>query len=121
MFTLLAMTSGLITELDRIKQVFSTFKSMPEDERTQLLAVETAKAVSEDPHRLICECFWKPFALLYDQMVKRSEITRIEDIGRDKALMYWTEACVTNPDGAKWKKIMIMRALYMFDLISEKV
>lgn len=115
------MTNGLITELDRIKQVFSTFKTMPEDERTQLLAIETAKAIKEDPHGLICSSFWKPFSLLYEQMVKRSEITRVEDTGRDKALLYWTEVCLSNPDAKQGKKIMIMRALYMNDLISEKV
>lgn len=109
---------NLLTNLDAIKQRFAGFHLLPEYERTQLLALETAKVIAEKPHEKICQDFWMPFELLYEQMSKRSEITRIERIGRDKALMYWTEACVTNPTAPKWKRIMIMRALYVLDLIT---
>lgn len=89
-------------------------------ESCQSLAIGTARLIKGDPYKKICSSFWCALALLYEEMVSRKEITRLQDIGRDKAMLYWTQACVTNPKAAKIKRIWVMRALYMYDLISEK-
>ena len=89
-------------------------------ENCQRLAIRTAQLIKDNPYEKICSSFWCALALLYEEMVNRKEITRLQDIGRDKAMLYWTQACVSNPKASKLKRIWIMRALYMYDLIAEK-
>lgn len=60
---------------------------------------------------------WAPLQLLYVEMAKRKEINTLKEIGKDKALIYWTEACLLRPEGTKHLKVWITQALYTYDLI----
>lgn len=83
------------------------------------LAMGTINVIKgENAHKLICKSMWMALALLYEEMVKRKEINSLQEIGRDKALLYWTEACVSRPEASKIKRIWITQALYLFDLIT---
>lgn len=79
------------------------------------LAVGMAKATTRE--RISTGATWLPFQLLYVDMAKRKEINTLSEIGKDKALLYWTQACVANQGATKCKKIWVAQALYMFDLI----
>lgn len=82
------------------------------------LAIGITKMITDRKHIAYS---WAPLQLLYVEMTKRKEINSLKEIG-DKALKYWTEACLLRPDGAKHLKVWITQALYTYDLIikSEK-
>lgn len=85
------------------------------------LAMGVVNAIKgEQAHKLICKSMWMALALLYSEMVKREEINSLKEIGKDKALLYWTEACVARPEASKIKRIWIAQALYLYDLIAVK-
>lgn len=109
---------SIATPLDILKQKFELFQTKTEYERVQLLGVESAKLISEGKSTL--EVLYMPLALLYQQMSKREEITTLSFIGKDKALKYWTRACLMNPAAPKYVRIWITQAIYIYDLITEK-
>ena len=109
----------IITPLDSLKAKFILFELTPEDERVQILGVQAARLIAEGKASI--ENLFMPLALLYQQMGKRGEITTLSFIGRDKALAYWTRACLIQPGSAKYVRIWITQALYIYDLITEKL
>lgn len=90
----------------------------PQEEYDEAVRLAVGMAKATTPER-ICDCSI-PFVLLYQEMVKRKEILSIQEIGRDKALLYWTQACLQAPQASKVKRLWIAEALYMFQLITQK-
>ena len=91
----------------------------PEENYTKVAELATGMARVTTREK-VSQSTWLPFQLLYVEMAKRKEINTLSEIGKDKALLYWTEACVANPEASKWKKIWVAQSLYMFDLIINK-
>jgi hypothetical protein len=89
------------------------------EESTIELAVSHARIASEqeDPVKFICEVAWCMLGLLHDLMVKEKQITGLSELGSDTKLKFWTLACIGRPDGSKFKRISICKALYIYSLI----
>lgn len=56
-----------------------------------------------------------PFALLYEQMIYRKEITPLSGLGRDIKLKYWNET-----KGNRFERILQAQSLYVYDLMMEQ-
>jgi hypothetical protein len=92
---------------------------MTPEENVQYLATRSAKIITEGKGTV--NNLYIPLALLYQQMAAAREITAIRDVGRDKLLMWWTQACMADMDAPKFKKIWRLQAFYMYWLITEVV
>lgn len=83
--------------------------------------LEKAKDVIADlkitDRQRIIELMWCPLQLIYVELVKSKDITRLADLEPTKKLAYWKEVCLKNPESSKWKKIWICQALYVYDSI----
>ncbi|MFD2921996.1 hypothetical protein ACFS6H_19910 [Terrimonas rubra] len=63
-------------------------------------------------------CYWLPLSLTYDNLVRSKEITPISELPPETKKHYWGQ--VKGLDVPRYTKIMIVQALYLFDLINEK-
>lgn len=86
---------------------------LSEYETVVSLAVDMAKVTTRE--RILTTEVWKPFTLLYVEMVKRKEITPLVELPEEKKRELWD---LTH--GERWKRIMVCQAVYIFDLITEK-
>jgi hypothetical protein len=83
------------------------------------LAIRAARYVSQHGReKLTSGALWIPLQLLYVEMLAKKQVTAFSEIGRDKMLLYWTQACLSG-EKPKWVKIGKAQALYLFDLIIE--
>ena len=75
-----------------------------------------AARIHRDGGQLLCI----PLSLLYVSMAERKEITTLTDLGQTQKLKYWTLACLKEPGASRAKKIWLMQAYYMIELIGKK-
>lgn len=63
-------------------------------------------------------CYWIPLSLTYDSLRRSKEVISISDLPAEEKKKYWVQ--VKGLDVPRYTKIMIVQALYLFDLINEK-
>jgi hypothetical protein len=93
------------------------YQKMTPEETVQYLGTRSAKIISEGKGTV--ENLYMPLALLYHQMLGTGEITALKDVGGDKMLKWWTQACMAEMDAPRYKKIWRLQAIYMYWLITE--
>lgn len=85
------------------------------------MATDMARAIKEDPERLIIErvLVCAPLQLLYVEMAKRKEIKSLSELSSEEKKRFWDK--VKDLEMPKYRKIWCAQALYVYELITEKV
>lgn len=84
------------------------------------ISVKLAQAM-KDPEREICATCWLPFALLYDELIKEG-VPRLQDLDELKKREYWNKTKGVQGWSMKTvtKRLYVVKALYVFDLITKE-
>jgi hypothetical protein len=86
---------------------------------TVQIAVTAAKVTTRDQ---ITRASWLPFALLYEQMIRRKEIQPMSSLPKDEKLKYWNQTQGVNfVTNELFKRKIICQALYVFDLLTNSL
>lgn len=84
--------------------------------------LQTARQIITDlkitDRERIIELMWCPLQLIYVELAKVKEIKRISDLEEGVKKRYWDEVNSKQPKVMKYRKIWIVQALYVFDLIN---
>lgn len=89
-----------------------TFTLM-EDEYQKTVDLAVAMTIVTTRENIIAGASWLPFTILYEQMLKRKEITPLRDLSQDLKVKYWADAT-----GDRFRRKCVAQALYVFDLIT---
>lgn len=98
------------------------------DQQTINLAVGMARVTTRE--RIPISGVWLPFKLLYDELIKAKEITRLSELPEKEKLKYWRESKgveqikkvvsgirIKEPE---YKRMWIAQSLYVWDLIVDQ-
>ena len=97
------------------------------DQKVADLAIGMARVTTRERIREGFGCV--PFVLLYDELVRAKEITRLSELDRETKIKYWKQSEGTERideiSGVKvvqrYRRVFVCVALYVYDLITQNV